>query len=241
LADEAIVHHYRCGCQQPESSFVQANGLACPKCHRGLKHFGMDYGKPGQLVHCRNCGSSSPEPDPRFACMDCSSTMDGQQAAGTDWFHYDLTDAGIAALRAGRLPGRPGRAAVESGSESRSLREFNLLAISALHSARKHNRPFTVAQLTLTNFTSLCDQHGAGSVDQALQQASAAMGRDLSESGFVAVFHRSVLLALPETDASQARQMAQAQIAIAGTSSLPCKFEVTLSEGDEAADLLSRI
>ena len=241
LVDEAIVHHYRCGCQEPESNFVQANGLACPKCHRALKHFGMDYGKPGLLVHCRNCGSSSPEPEPRFACMECSTTMDGQRAASTDWFHYDLTDAGIAALQAGRLPARPGRVAAGSASEHPSLREFHLLAIAALRSAQKYARPFTLAQFTLTNFASLCDQHGSGSVNQAVQQAGAAIGRDLSDNGVVGISHRSILLALPDIDISQANQIAKAQAARIAPTNLPLEFKITLSEGAEAAELLSRI
>jgi hypothetical protein len=104
LADEAIVHHYRCGWQAPESSFVQAHALICPKCHRALRHFGMDYGKPGSIVNCRNCGTTTSEPEPRFACLDCGAVIGTHQASAMDWFHYDLTEAGMLALRSGRLP-----------------------------------------------------------------------------------------------------------------------------------------
>jgi hypothetical protein len=110
LADEAIVHHYRCGCQEPESGFIQGNTLVCPKCHRDLKRIGIDYGKPNSIIHCRCCGASSAEPEPRFACMDCTATFNGERATAMDWFHYDLTNVGVLALRAGRLPGGIGRA-----------------------------------------------------------------------------------------------------------------------------------
>lgn len=107
LIDEAIVHHYRCGCQAAESAFVAGASLICPKCRRVLRHLGMDYGKPGEIVRCRSCGAISQEPDPVFVCMDCRATTDGRQAKAMDWFHYDLTDLGIQALREGCLPVRP--------------------------------------------------------------------------------------------------------------------------------------
>lgn len=104
LVDEAIVHHYRCGCQQAESAFVSSASLICPKCRRELRHLGIDYGKPGTIVRCRGCGMESQEPDPVFVCTDCHARTDGRQAMALDWFHYDLTDLGIQALREGRLP-----------------------------------------------------------------------------------------------------------------------------------------
>lgn len=107
LVDEAIVHHYRCGCQQAESTFVSGASLICPKCRRELRHLGIDYGKPGTIVHCRGCGSASQEPDPVFVCTDCRAHTDGRQAVAMDWFHYDLTDLGIQALREGCLPVGP--------------------------------------------------------------------------------------------------------------------------------------
>jgi hypothetical protein len=107
LVDEPIVHHYRCGFQAAESGFLQGSTLICPKCRRPLRHFGMDYGKPGLVVCCSNCGANSPEPDPRFICLDCTAIASGHLATTTDWFHYDLTDAGLLAQRYGRLPDTP--------------------------------------------------------------------------------------------------------------------------------------
>ncbi len=104
LVDEAIVHHYRCGCQQAELAFVSGASLTCPKCRRELRHLGIDYGRPGTIVHCRGCGMASQEPDPVFVCTDCHATIDGRQAVAMDWFHYDLTDLGVQALGEGRVP-----------------------------------------------------------------------------------------------------------------------------------------
>jgi Thaumarchaeal output domain 1 len=57
LVDQPIVHHYRCGWQAPQSRFAGSRLLVCPKCRRELRHFGVDYGKPGIVVVCRGCGA----------------------------------------------------------------------------------------------------------------------------------------------------------------------------------------
>jgi ribosomal protein S27E len=126
LADEAIVHHYRCGCQAAESAFVAGARLTCPKCRRELRHLGIDYGKPGTIVHCRSCGTTSQEPDPVFVCLDCHATVDGRQAVAADWFHYELTELGMQSLREGRLPIGPDRRRPGDHQPSRSMRTCRL-------------------------------------------------------------------------------------------------------------------
>jgi hypothetical protein len=241
LADEAIVHHYRCGCQQPESSFIQGRALICPKCRRCLKHFGMDYGKPGLVVHCRSCGATSPEPDPRFACLDCTTILDGHRATPMDWFHYDLTDAGILALRSGRLPGNIGRTLPEPAQAFGSLREFQLLANAAMRSGRKFSRPFTLAQLTPTNLDRLRGQHGVGLIDLSLQQASVAIAKALPDGEFVTVAAGTILIGFPETGPDDAgRLMAQARAALPAALKVPFEFDLSLLDGNDAIELLSR-
>ena len=172
LADEAIIHHYRCGCQQGESGFVHGMALVCPKCRRDLRHIGVDYGKPGLIVRCRNCGACSAEPEPRFACLDCTAVIGGQQAASVDWFHYDLTDAGMLACEPGDCRTFPPATRPNGAPAPRSMRDFQLLATAALRSARKFARPFTLARLTPTNLAALRSRYGAAPLDDTVQQAS---------------------------------------------------------------------
>lgn len=104
LIDEVLVHHYRCGCQEPESHFIHGLVLVCPKCHRDLRHLGVDYGKPGKIVLCRACGAVNSAPLVQFLCLDCLQVTHAETAASTDWHHYDLTANGLHSLREGRLP-----------------------------------------------------------------------------------------------------------------------------------------
>jgi Thaumarchaeal output domain 1 len=240
LADEAIVHHYRCGCQAPESRFVQDAALVCPNCHRNLKHFGMDYGKPGSISHCRTCGASSPEPQPRFACMDCTATVDGQQATATDWFHYDLTDAGILALRSGRPPNHVSRLRPEPAPGTCSLREFQLLTSVALRNFRKHAQPFTAAQLAATNHAALCNRHGIAAVDHVMHQACAIIDEVLSNGQFVTITNNTILVGLPEMTAAEAAPaFSRVRAAMVAGLDLPLEFDLLVHEGQDADALLA--
>jgi Thaumarchaeal output domain 1 len=240
LADEAIVHHYRCGCQAPESRFVQDTGLVCPKCQRALKHFGMDYGKPGSISHCRTCGASSSEPHPRFACMDCSATLDGQQATATDWFHYDLTDAGLLALRSGRTPNHASQLRPEHAPGAYSLREFQLLASVALRNFRKYAQPFAAARLAITNHGALCSQHGIAVVDRTLQQASLVITDILSDDQFVTVANSSILIGFPDMTVAEATPaLARIRAAVTVELDLPLGVDLTIHEGHDADALLA--
>jgi hypothetical protein len=240
LADEAIVHHYRCGCQAPESNFIHGASLVCPKCQRNLKHFGMDYGKPGTISHCRNCGASSPEPDPRFVCLDCSRTIEGHRAIATDWFHYDLTDSSIGALRTGQLPSSVSRSELEPAPATHSLREFQLLASAALRSARKSGCPFTVVTLTPIVPSDLRGRLGGALVDRS-QLASSAFARALSENEFVTLAGNVLLIGFTETSATDAAALiAQARATVAHATDSQIDFDITVREGEEAIELLSR-
>jgi hypothetical protein len=239
LADEAIIHHYRCGCQQGESGFVHGTALVCPKCRRDLRHIGVDYGKPGLIVRCRDCGAGSAEPEPRFACLDCTAVTGGQQAASVDWFHYDLTDAGVLALRTGRLPHVAAATRPNGAPEPRSMRDFQLLATAALRSARKFARPFTLARLNPTNLAALRSQYGAAPLDDMVQQAAAVIAQVLSDSEFVTADDGTVLIGFPETAASDASSLVTvACAAVAARSVMKIEFDIMLRESDAAAELL---
>jgi GGDEF domain-containing protein len=242
LADERIVHHYRCGWQAPESQFIYGRQLACPKCRRELRHFGMDYGKPGMIVHCRGCGATSAEPDPRFSCLDCATVIPADQAPSVDWNHYDLTEEGLGALREGRLPTLAFEADVNARPAAHSIREFKLLAGATLRSARQFGRPFAVAELSSRNLGELRHTYEATEIDTALRQALAVTIDTVSESEFVAVTGgASLLIGFPETTAADAEKIADRLCsAIAKTEALPLNLTTTVREGEAIAELLEQ-
>ena len=240
LTDEPIVHHYRCGCQEPESRFIAGRLLICPKCRRELRHFGVDYSKPGSVVQCRACGAANAEPDPQFACLDCAAVTPARVATVTDWYHYNLTTEGMEALQTGTLGRQSAPPAFVAGNtRACSPVEFQLLAAEQLHVAHRSNRPFTVAELGIGDPDMLRNTYGPASVDTALRRMAEVIGATLSEGEFLAPTTTSILVGLPETTASEAAQvMDRMRLAISNAVPMPIDLVTKVREGDTATEFL---
>ena len=242
LADEPLVHHYRCGCQAPESRFADGRILVCPKCRRELRHFGVDYGKPGIAVVCRGCGAVEDEPVANFACLDCGGVIPSADSSPTDWYNYDLTEEGLRALHDGRLPRLNIAPVLERHGRAFPRREFNLLAAEALRVARRYERPFALARLTVANIDQLRRELGPVAVDSAFRLAIDASVGLLRDSDFVAPDGpASMLIGFPETSAAlAAKVLERVKKQVATVVAAPLEIAVTTAEGERAAALLAR-
>ncbi|MEZ5786986.1 MAG: hypothetical protein R3D62_11095 [Xanthobacteraceae bacterium] len=98
IADESIIHHFRCATEAPESHFRQGWDLVCPKCRHYLTHFSVDYDKPGLTIVCRACGHQTGEPAIGFQCLDCKLHDDAGRLMRREVKSYRLTGAGRAAV-----------------------------------------------------------------------------------------------------------------------------------------------
>ena len=205
LREESLVHHYRCGCQEIESHFTQDQLLVCPKCHRTLQHFGVDYGKPGTALVCATCAAANSEPFVNLVCLDCSAVTLANDAKTTDWYHYDLTEEGIRALREGKLPQFDTAPLLGNRTYAYSPREFRLLATHELRVAKRFGLPFSVARITVLNIDSLVRQHGAVAADAGFRRVVDAVVAELRTTDFVsATAMQSMVIGLPGTSAKDA-------------------------------------
>lgn len=100
LREEAIIHHFRCAHQAPESAFKSDRDLVCPKCRQHLRHYGSDYDKPGTAYICVECGHLCSDVAIGFLCFDCGAHMDGDAIGRRDIYTYQLTDEAIRMLTA---------------------------------------------------------------------------------------------------------------------------------------------
>lgn len=237
LAEEALVHHYRCGCQEPESHFAQGLLLICPKCRRELRHIGVDYGKPGSVVVCRSCGAENSNPVINFACLDCSFVTPAERAATLDWYDYDLADAGVAAMREGGLP-RLQLTRAAHGARTYSLSEFQLLATQELQTARQYGRPFSVARITFPNAEAVRRDLGAAAFDVAFRRAVDKIAETVRASDFVSVSHgHSVVIALPETSVADLTEIEQWIRRAVHDAESPLELAFDVAEGDAAVSI----
>jgi hypothetical protein len=98
-----LVHHFRCGYQGHETQFSSRHGLyVCPKCRRELRHFGLDYDKPGEVTVCGACGHTSAETTVHGRCLSCHATFPAADAPKLRIFDYALTGAGMHAVLSGQ-------------------------------------------------------------------------------------------------------------------------------------------
>ncbi|MBV8132926.1 MAG: hypothetical protein JO282_10520 [Alphaproteobacteria bacterium] len=240
LVDEPIVHHYRCGSQAPESRFADGRLLVCPKCRRELRHFGVDYGKPGIAVVCRGCGAVEDEPVANFACLDCAAATPSADSTPTDWHHYELTEEGLRALHDGRLPRLEIAPLLKGHGRAFSPVEFGLLAGEALRVARRYDRPFALARLTVANIDQLRRELGPVAVDGAFRLAIDTSVGLLRDSDFVTPDGpASMLIGFPETSAAlAAKVLDRVKKEVAVVVAAPLEIAVTTAEGEHASTLL---
>lgn len=107
LADEVLLHHFRCGYAGRTSEFVAAagteGGLACPKCGRPLNHVGTEYDRLGEAFFCLECGTSFEDPPVEAVCLACATRSPAADLLSVDIFGYALTSLGMAAIARGEL------------------------------------------------------------------------------------------------------------------------------------------
>ncbi|MGZ3411185.1 MAG: TackOD1 domain-containing metal-binding protein [Xanthobacteraceae bacterium] len=242
LFEEVLVHHYRCGCQEAESHFVQGGLLICPKCRRELRHLGVDYGKPGKIVECRACGAVNSEPTVNFICMDCSAVTPADDAAATDWYHYDLTTLGLDSLREGRLPQSEFDPTLEQSPRAYSPREFGLLALQEKRVARQTSQAFSVARISFLNLEAIRHEYGAQAAEAAFRHAVDAIVKAVRESDFVGIASSSsVVVGFPGLKPADVRPIEdRIQKIIRDTIESSLEIAVEIAEGDAVVAMIAR-
>ena len=95
VAEEAIIHHYRCAREAAEREFRSGTALVCPKCRLHLEHFGVDYDKPGIVIACRECNHMSSEASVGYVCLECGSAGSTELTEARFIWAYHLSPTGL--------------------------------------------------------------------------------------------------------------------------------------------------
>ncbi len=169
LLEEPLIHHYRCGFQDSESSFLKDNDLICPKCKKRLRHFGVDYGRAGVIVRCLTCRQVMAEPQAAFRCLDCGAGPRGDEARPHDWHHYSLTPHGVSALQRGALPTIDVKAMSRQFPRTHSWKDFSLLVSEQIRIATRYERDVSVGRIRVANLEELRHAEGNSGTSEILQ------------------------------------------------------------------------
>jgi hypothetical protein len=200
LVEQSLVHHYACGFQAIQPAFESDNALVCPKCRKELRHYGVDYDKPGKVICCKSCGDTMTDPEAEFLCLDCYRSTSGDHAGYRDWYEYGLLPDGISAAKSGRLPS----ADAEDRRLGRTLRDFRLLVRHNLTAAKCTGRPLSAARLNIdiTDLTTKVGPRGIAPVCELVRDVAV---QNLREHDIVAVLPDALLVCMPETDEAAAK------------------------------------
>jgi hypothetical protein len=105
VANEGLIHHFRCGYVGIPSEFSPADdgSYVCPKCNRKMHHLGSEFDRLGKAFVCRSCGLISENPPLVALCFACSDRTLVENLVSVDVCRYVLTSRGAAAVRHGSL------------------------------------------------------------------------------------------------------------------------------------------
>jgi hypothetical protein len=103
IGAEDIIHHFPCAHVAPLSAFKQPDSdqLQCPKCHKGLRHIGIDYDKPSQMHGCHSCNHQFQEADMKAQCHSCGNSNPLAELREIELYDYKLTSKGLMAAESG--------------------------------------------------------------------------------------------------------------------------------------------
>lgn len=103
IEEEKMIHHFTCGFQALEREFVLSNEnfqneYVCPKCRKPLRHYGIDYDKPGIAYRCLNCAHDGPDTQVTFKCVSCQAEGNSDNSSRLTIASYELTSLGMKTL-----------------------------------------------------------------------------------------------------------------------------------------------
>jgi hypothetical protein len=232
LFDETTIHHFRCAHQAIERQFRQGEKLVCPKCSRELRHFGVDYDKPGLMTACRNCGHVDEDSLVGFVCIDCGSRHDGQAVATRDWYEYKMTGAGERSLLSGQVTSR-------KDGQKNALDTFRLMVSQGLRLNSRYDKPLTILKIAFTRTNQVRKQHGERVLAQARAHALDIVRGELRDTDLVLDTEDNILVYMPETDTRQTETPHRRLIdRIHSTLRVDLGAEVSLVDAEELSSLL---
>ncbi|KAA3613900.1 MAG: hypothetical protein DWQ05_16640 [Calditrichaeota bacterium] len=104
VREEITIHHFRCAYVGKESEFRKGHDLVCPKCTKILRHIGVDYDKPSEVLWCEDCNSNFSEPLLRCFCLNSGHVFPPEDTLLAEINEYKISQEGRRAAQEGYLP-----------------------------------------------------------------------------------------------------------------------------------------
>ncbi|MEQ8966039.1 MAG: hypothetical protein RID91_09460 [Azospirillaceae bacterium] len=204
----ALIHHFHCAYQAAEAEFRQASGrYVCPKCGRGLRHFGLDYDKPGEVLHCASCGTEAAEPRAHGRCLDCAATFEADACTRLTIRAFELTPEGARMLHTGAIDTQSVADALSGVFPLVPFATFLVQARTLAAVARRHGLASSVLDLGFE-----AEAERALAVEdraRLIHHMGTVLSETVRDTDLMSQHRGRVLVLLAGTDETKARQAAE--------------------------------
>ena len=238
LANDGLLHHFRCGYVGIPSEFSPGTdgSYLCPKCKGRMHHLGTEFDRLGKAFVCRGCGVISENPPVEAVCFSCGARTPAEDLVSTVVFSYVLTSRGAAAIRRGSLLDSDG----ELVSIADPLVYRRRVILEFLHHETKRLKHFNsgFSVLLINCGVSAMDHRGSDSLPPWL----APLRQCLREVDLIGRFtDRLYVVILPQTTRGEAEALRERIMGALGAGSPVTLSMVEITEPSHLAQVLAGI
>jgi GGDEF domain-containing protein len=155
VSTQATIQHFTCAHVAPEKNFIQNGKYICPKCGKQLKHIGVDYTKPGEVLVCEHCGAASQEAKVSCLSIVCGAVFPPEQANQVSIHQYRLSQMGLEAAVQGFYSESELNNILNSFLNIYTLPFFKKYLQLEMQRSKRYNCPFSLINLQIANLASL--------------------------------------------------------------------------------------
>ena len=76
IEEVSSLHCFNCGHVNNQELFLKINSIECPNCYSKLKHIGLDYDRPIENFHCKDCDHKFSNAETCAFCLSCDHQND---------------------------------------------------------------------------------------------------------------------------------------------------------------------
>lgn len=185
ISKEKTIQHFPCAHVAPESDFMEHDRYICPKCGKLLKHIGVDYAKPGEVIVCGHCREISTEPETSCLSLVCGLVSAPAALHQFPVYRYRLSPNGLEAA----LHGLHVRSTLSDVLKS-FLNIYNYdffckyLQLEVKRSVR-YRHPFCLIRLAIVNAPDLEGSLGLKGKMELVRELETILGPSLRETDMI--------------------------------------------------------
>jgi GGDEF domain-containing protein len=210
ISTEGTIQHFACAHVAPEKNFISNDKYICPKCGKHLKHIGVDYTKPGEVVVCDHCGTVSQEANVSCLCLVCGAEFLPEQAKQISIYKYRLSQMGLEAAIQGFHSEIDFNNILKSFLNIYSLPFFEKYLQLEMQRALRYKRPFSLINLRIANLAVIDKTIGLKDKSNLIKELEKIFGTYLRNSDLISFTPEGDLyLLLIECDELRAESILQ--------------------------------